>query len=168
VPDEILKAVKQNGGVVMVNFYSGFIVPESGRKMRALIQEMRTKYPDRAQRTKALEEWYKTEGGKLSRGTYRDVADHIEHIIKIAGIDHVGIGSDFDGITMWPVGLDDVASYPRLTDELLKRGYSESDVHKILGANALRALREAENVARRLRSSVAPEVDEIKPERRER
>jgi membrane dipeptidase len=168
VPDDILQAVKQNGGVVMVNFYSGFIVPESGRKMRALLQEMRAKYPDRAQRMKALEEWYKTEGGRLSRGTYQDVVNHIDHIAKVAGIDHVGIGSDFDGITMWPVGLDDVASYPRLTEELLKRGYSEGDVHKILGANALRAFREAENVARRLRASTKPEVDEIKAERRER
>ncbi|MGO9468122.1 MAG: dipeptidase [Isosphaeraceae bacterium] len=168
VPDDILKAVKQNGGVVMVNFYSGFIVPESGRKMRALLQEMRAKYPNRAERMKALDEWYMTEGGKLSRGSYRDVVDHIDHIVKIAGIDHVGIGSDFDGITMSPVGLEDVACYPRLTDELLKRGYSESDVHKILGANALRAFREAENVARRLRASTSPEVDEIKPERRER
>ncbi len=168
VPDDILKAVKQNGGVVMVNFYSGFIVPESGRKMRAILQELRAKYPDRKERMKALEDWYKTEGGKLSRGTYRDVADHIDHIVKIAGIDHVGIGSDFDGITMWPVGLEDVASYPRLTDELLRRGYSESDVHKILGANALRAFREAENVAQRLRASTLPEVDEIKAERRER
>jgi membrane dipeptidase len=168
VPDDILKAVKQNGGVVMVNFYSGFIVPESGRKMRALMQEMRAKYPDRKERMKALEEWYKTEGGKLSRGSYRDVVNHIEHIVKVAGIDHVGIGSDFDGITMSPVGLEDVASYPRLTDELLRRGYSESDIHKILGANALRAFREAENVAKRLRASTQPEVDEIKAERRER
>jgi membrane dipeptidase len=168
VPDDILKAVKQNGGVIMVNFYSGFIVPESGRKMRAMLQEIKAKYPDRAQRTKALEEWYKTEGAKQSRGTYRDVADHIDHIVKTAGIDHVGIGSDFDGITMWPVGLEDVASYPRLTDELLRRGYSEGDVHKILGANALRALRDAENVARRLQASTPPEVDEIKPERHDR
>ncbi len=140
VPDDILKAVKQNGGVIMVNFYSGFIVPESGRKMRALMQELRAKYTDRAERMKALEEWYRTEGGKLSRGTYRNVADHIDHIVKIAGIEHVGIGSDFDGITMSPLGLEDVSCYPRLTEELLQRGYSESDVHKILGANALRAL----------------------------
>jgi membrane dipeptidase len=168
VPDDILKAVKQNGGVVMVNFYSGFIVPESGRKMRALMQEMRAKYPDRKERMKALEAWYDTEGGKLSRGSYRDVADHIDHIVKTAGIDHVGIGSDFDGITMSPVGLENVSCYPRLTDELLRRGYSESDIHKILGTNALRAFREAENVAKRLRASTQPEVDEIKVERRER
>jgi membrane dipeptidase len=166
VPDDVLKAVKPNGGVVMVNFYSGFIVPESGRKMRALLQEMRAKYPDQKARAQAMEVWFKSEGSKLSRGTYRDVADHIDHIVKIAGIDHVGIGSDFDGISMWPVGLDDVSSYPRLTDELLRRGYSEADVHKILGGNALRAFRQAGEVATRLRATVPPEVDDIKPEKR--
>src|SRR5262249_23286222 len=157
---------KPNDGVVMVNFYSGFIVPESGRKMRALLQEMRAKYPDQKARAQAMEVWFKSEGSKLSRGTYRDVADHIDHIVKIAGIDHVGIGSDFDGISMWPVGLDDVSSYPRLTDELLRRGYSEADVHKILGGNVLRAFRQAGEVARRLRATVPPEVDDIKSEKR--
>jgi membrane dipeptidase len=166
VPDDILKAVKQNGGVVMVNFYSGFIVPESGKKMRAVVQELRTKYPDRTARAKALDDWYKSEGSKLARGTYRDVVDHIDHIVKVAGIDHVGIGSDFDGITMWPVGLEDVSSYPRLTEELLSRGYSEGDIHKILGSNILRAFRQAEQVAKRLRATTTPEVDEIKPEKR--
>ena len=139
----------------MVNFYSGFIVPESGKKMRAVLEEMRAKYPDRASARRRMEEWYQTEGCKLSRGTYRDVADHIDHIVKVAGIDHVGIGSDFDGITMWPVGLDDVSSYPRLTDELLRRGYSETDVHKILGGNVLRAFRQAGEVAKRLRATDA-------------
>ena len=168
VPDEILKLVKQNGGVVMVNFYSGFIVPESGKKMRAKIEELRAKYPDRAERTKALEAWYMSDAAKFSRGSYRDVVNHIDHIVKTAGIDHVGIGSDFDGITMWPVGLEDVASYPRLTDELLRRGYSEADVHKILGGNAVRAFRQAGEVAKKLRATRPPEVDEIKPERRGR
>jgi membrane dipeptidase len=168
VPDEILKGVKQNGGVVMVNFYSGFVVPESGRKLRQVTAEMRARYPDRVARTKAMEEWFKSEGAKLARGTYRDVADHIDHIVKVAGIDHVGIGSDFDGITMWPVGLDDVSSYPRLTDELLHRGYSEADVHKILGANVLRVFRQAGEVAKRLRATTPPEVDAIKPEMRGR
>jgi membrane dipeptidase len=168
VPDDILKALKQNGGVVMVNFYSGFIVPESGKKMRAVLEEMRARYPDRESRMKALEAWYLSEGGKMSRGTYRDVADHIDHIVKVAGIDHVGIGSDFDGITMSPLGLEDVSSYPRLTEELLHRGYSEADVHKVLGANVLRAFRQAGEVARRLQGSTSPEVDEIKPERRGR
>jgi len=166
VPDEILKLVTQNGGVIMVNFYSGFIVPESGKKMRAIIEELRAKYPDREERRKAMEAWFTSEGAKLSRGSYRNVADHIDHIKNVAGIDHVGIGSDFDGITMWPVGLDDVSSYPRLTDELLRRGYSETDIHKILGANVVRAFRQAGEVAAQLRATEPPEVDEIKPERR--
>jgi membrane dipeptidase len=93
------------------------------------------------------------------------VADHIDHIVKVAGIDHVGIGSDFDGITAWPVGLEDVSDYPRLTEELLKRGYSETDVHKILGGNALRALRKAGEVAEQLRKTEKPEVDQPKPEK---
>jgi membrane dipeptidase len=150
----------------MVNFYSGFIVPDSGRKVRAVMQELRAKYPDREARAKALEDWFKTEGSKLPRGTYRDVADHIDHIVKVAGIDHAGIGSDFDGISMWPVGLEDVSTYPRLTDELLRRGYSEADIHKILGGNVLRAFRQAGEVAQRLRATAPPEVDDIKPEKR--
>ncbi|MGP0062317.1 MAG: dipeptidase [Isosphaeraceae bacterium] len=166
VPDDILREVKKNGGVIMVNFYSGFIVPEAGKKMRAVLQEMRTKYPDRAERTKAMEAWMKSDEAKFARGTYRDVVDHIDHIVKVAGIDHVGIGSDFDGISQWPVGLDDVSSYPRLTDEMLRRGYSETDVHKILGGNVLRAFRQAGQVAKRLRATTPPEVDDIKPERR--
>ncbi len=166
IPDEILTELKKNGGVVMVNFYSGFVVPESGRKMGALRAEMLAKYPDRTARAKAMDEWFKSEGSKLARGTYRDVADHIDHLVKIAGVDHVGIGSDFDGITMWPVGLDDVSSYPRLTEELLRRGYSETDIHKILGGNVLRAFRQAGDVAKRLRTTTSPEVDEIKPPKR--
>jgi membrane dipeptidase len=165
VPDEILKEVTKNGGVIMVNFFSGFVVPESGRRLRDLRAELLVRYPDRIARAKAMVEWFKSEGSKLARGTYRDVADHIDHLVKVAGVDHVGIGSDFDGITMWPVGLDDVSSYPRLTEELLGRGYSESDIHKILGGNILRALRQAGEVAKRLRATSPPEVDAIKPEK---
>jgi membrane dipeptidase len=166
VPDDILKLVKQNGGVVMVNFYSGFIVPETGRTMRRVMEELRARYPDRTARAKAMEDWFNSEGPKMARGTYRDVADHIDHIVKVAGIDHCGIGSDFDGITAWPAGLEDVSSYPRLTDELLRRGYGEADVHKILGGNVLRAFRQAGEVAKRLQATTAPEIDEIKPEKR--
>ena len=166
MPDDILRAVKQNGGVIMVNFYSGFIVPEAGRKMRAVLQEMRAKYPDRAERAKAMDAWRKSDEARFARGTYRDVADHIDHIVKVAGVDHVGIGSDFDGISQSPVGLEDVSCYPRLTDELLRRGYSEADVHKILGGNVLRAFRQAGQVAKRLRATTRPEVEDIKPEPR--
>ena len=141
VPDDILKEVKKNGGVVMVNFYSGFVVPESGKKMRQVRDEMRRQVS--RSRPRAPRPWTSGSSPKdpsWRRGTYRDVADHIDHLVKVAGIDHVGIGSDFDGITMWPVGLDDVSSYPRLTEELLRRGYTEADIHKILGGNVLTSL----------------------------
>jgi len=166
VPDDILALVKQKGGVIMVNFYSGFIVADAARKAKAIAEQFRTEYPDPAARKQAMETWYRTEGAKLPRGTIKDVANHIDHIVKIAGIDYVGIGSDFDGITRWPEGLEDVSSYPRLTEELLRRGYPESDVHKILGGNILRAFREAGNVARRLRQSTPPEVDDFRPEKK--
>jgi membrane dipeptidase len=165
VPDNILALVKQNGGVIMVNFFSGFIVSEAARKAKATLEQLQRDYPNPQARSQAMETWYRTEGAKLPRGTIKDVADHIDHIAKIAGIDHVGIGSDFDGITRWPEGLEDVSSYPRLTDELLRRGYSEPDVHKILGGNILRVFREAGDVARRLRQSTPPEVDAFKPEK---
>jgi len=162
VPDNILKRVTANGGVIMVNFYSGFIVAEVATKTRAMLEDLKTRYPDPAERRKAMSAWYRTEGRKLPRGTIKDVADHIDHIVKVAGIDHVGIGSDFDGINRWPVGLDDVSSYPRLTDELLRRNYSDEDIHKLLGRNVLRAFRQAELVARKLQAETTPEVDDFK------
>lgn len=165
VPDDILVKLKQNGGVVMVNFYSGFIVAGSARAVRTITEEYRRKYHDPAARKQAMEEWFRTEGVKLARGTIHDVADHIDHLVKLAGIDHVGIGSDFDGIPRWPVGLEDVSCYPRLTAELLRRGYSATDVHKILGGNILRVFRKAGDVARELQASTPPEVDDFKPEK---
>ena len=89
----------------------GFIVPEAAQAVQAIDGSCGRSTPTRRPRPRPWTAWYK-EGAKLPRGTYRDVADHIDHIVKVAGIDHVGIGSDFDGITRWPVGLDDVSSYP--------------------------------------------------------
>jgi membrane dipeptidase len=163
VPDDILGLVAKNGGVVMVNFYSGFIVPEAARAITEARRELRAKYPKADDYSKAFEAWFKTY--KVPRGTVADVADHIDHIRKVAGIDHIGIGSDFDGITAWPVGLEDVSYYPVLTEELLKRGYSEGDVHKVLGGNVLRAFRKAGQVADELRKTTPPEVDQPKPEK---
>jgi membrane dipeptidase len=162
VPDEILKGVAQNHGVVMVNFYSGFIVAEGAKQVAEIRKELHAKYPEPAEFDRAFEAYLKEH--PVPRGTIADVVNHIDHIVKVAGIDHVGIGSDFDGITTWPEGLDDVSSYPRLTEELLKRGYSDGDIHKILGGNTLRALREAGLVAARLRKSALPEVDQPPPE----
>jgi membrane dipeptidase len=161
VPDDILKRIKPNGGVVMVNFYTDFVVPGDAKKRREAYRDLKTKIADPAAREAEAKKLL-AEDPKASRapqGTVEDVADHIDHIVKIAGIDHVGIGSDFDGITSSPVGLADVSDYPRLTDELLRRGYSEADIHKVLGRNVLRALRDAENVAKELRATTKPEVD---------
>ena len=149
VPDEILRRVAQNRGVVMVNFASGFIVAEAARKSLDFFQvrrELEAKYSDPAELDKALEEWRKAQD--MPRGTVRDVVDHVEHIARVAGVDHVGLGSDFDGIRVLPEQLDDVSCYPYITQELLDRGWSERDIRKVLGENALRVLREAERVAR--------------------
>ena len=159
VADDVLKLVAKNRGVVMVNFFSGFVVAEYGRMYDQARKNFLAKFPDDDNAYwKAIDEWYETH--KPPRGTVADVVNHIDHIVKVAGIDHVGIGSDFDGIAVWPVGLDDVSCFPRITEELLRRGYSEADVHKILGGNVLRAFREAGSIAERLRKSTAPEVDQ--------
>ncbi len=162
VPDEILKEMPRNGGVIMVNFYPGFIVPEAGKQWQEL-RDLRAKNPDRAEYRKALADYRKEH--PVRKGTIKDVADHIDHIVKVAGIDHVGIGSDYDGIESVPVGLEDVSTYPRLTDELLRRGYSEADIHKILGGNVLRAFRKAGEVAAVLQKTTRPEIDPVKAER---
>jgi membrane dipeptidase len=84
-------------------------------------------------------------------GSVHDVVDHIEHIIRVAGVDHVGIGSDFDGVTQLPQQLEDVSCYPYITQELLNRGHSAADIHKVLGGNVLRVMRRAEEVAREMK-----------------
>lgn len=150
VPDDVLKSIKSNGGVVMINFYSGFITPEgaaSSKRMFAVLREARQKYPDdEKKRTEYYRAWRKE--NPLPRGTVHDVVDHVEHVIKTAGIDHVGLGSDFDGIGSTPAQLEDVASYPLITQALLDRGYKKEDIHKIMGQNALRVLRQAEKTSR--------------------
>jgi membrane dipeptidase len=163
VPDVILKELPKNGGVIMVNFFPGFIVPEAGQQWQER-RAIRTKFTDDAAYRKAIAEYNETHKSPR-KGTIKDVADHIDHIVKVAGIDHVGIGSDFDGITSVPIGLEDVSTYPRLTQELLDRGYNETDIHKILGGNILRAFRRSGEVAAELQKTTRPEIDIIKPEK---
>jgi len=150
VPDDVLKQVKTNGGVVMVNFYSGFITPEGARlgpvTMKAY-RDLKKQYPNAEEFKAAYATWKKEH--PMPQGSIHDVVDHIEHIIKIAGIDHVGIGSDYDGIGSAPRQLEDVSTYPYITQELLNRGHSREAIHKILGANVLRVMRAAEAVAER-------------------
>jgi membrane dipeptidase len=141
VPDNVLQMVAKNNGVVMVTFVPGFISqavadfdarPEAERK-----------------------------GMTPPTATLSQVADHIDHIRKVAGIDHVGLGGDFDGITQVVAGLEDVSKYPDLTAELLKRGYSDNDIKKILGLNILRVMRQAEKVAAGLQKTRQPSTATI-------
>lgn len=120
VPDDVLKMLPANGGVVMVNFFSKYVVPSEKLKLN-----------------------------EQQPGSIHDVVDHIEHIINVAGIDHVGIGSDFDGVPQLPTQLEDVSMYPLITQEMLNRGHSADAVRKLLGGNVLRALEQAEKVAGR-------------------
>jgi membrane dipeptidase len=149
VPDDVLPLVAKNGGVVMVNFYPGFVVPEAARKMKGMFQmvrELRAKYPKEEDFLLALRQWQREH--PIPTGSVHNVVDHIDHIIRVAGIDHVGLGSDFDGISAVPKQLEDVSCYPYITQELMNRGYRKEDIHKILGGNLLRVFRQAEQVAK--------------------
>lgn len=149
VPDDVLKLVAQNGGVIMVNFYSGFVTQEGARVLNNIFQvfrDLKAKYPRDEDFRIALQQWRKE--NPIPRGSIHHVVDHIEHIIKVAGIDHVGLGSDFDGIESTPVQLEDVGCFPLITQELLNRGHKKEAIHKVLGGNLLRAFRKAEEVAR--------------------
>ncbi|WP_397568857.1 dipeptidase [Schlesneria sp. T3-172] len=148
VPDDVLLLTRENGGVVMVNFFSGFVHPDSARKRANMFQvnrELREKYPNESEYKIARQRWDLE--NPIQRGSLHDVVDHIDHIVKLAGIDHVGIGSDYDGITLLPVQLDDVSTYPLITQEMLNRGYSASQVHQVMSGNILRVMRQAEVVA---------------------
>jgi membrane dipeptidase len=150
VPDEILRQLPRNGGVVMVNFYPAFIVPDSAvasRKLQAQLRELKAQFGSDLDGYKAAAARLEAQH-PIRRGSVQDVADHIDHLVKVAGVDHVGIGSDYDGIPLAPAQLEDVSTYPVLTQVLLDRGYSEADIHKILSGNILRVMSRAEQVAR--------------------
>jgi membrane dipeptidase len=158
VPDDVLELVAANGGVVMVNFATGFI-SEKARQydadQKAAEARWKRLYPEDPVRVKKeLEDW-KTSNPN-PRATLQQVADHIDHIRKIAGIDSIGIGSDFDGIPHTPIGLEDVSKFPQLLGELLRRGYSEEDVSKIAGLNVLRVMKKTEEVSATLRKQRGP------------
>jgi membrane dipeptidase len=165
VPDDVLKLTKRNGGVVMINFFSGYLLPtppgrEPGHVVRKRLQE---KYPDNEDaRRAAWRQWQKE--NPMPRGDVGTVADHIDHVVKVAGIDHVGLGSDYDGISVLPEGLEDVSRFPYLTAELVRRGYSEAAVKKVIGGNVLRVMREVELTARRLRAQRPPSTARSEPE----
>jgi len=168
VPDEVLRLVAKNGGVVMVNFAPPYIsearrrwdadrAAEHARNNSPPFGGLYIGQPERA--AAALAAW--EQAHPKPQATLAQVADHIEHIRQVAGVDHVGIGSDFDGIPETPVGLEGVDKFPALLEELARRGWSDADLARVAGGNLLRAMTGAEAVSARLRATRAPSTARI-------
>jgi membrane dipeptidase len=154
--DDMLRALAKNGGVVMINYHAGFLSEEfrvaSEKKSGNIVAKMAamskkcggneactTMEGERIDREAMM-------SGELPKVGWEKIIEHIDHAVKVAGADHVGLGSDFDGATM-PIGMEDASKLPKITDALLKKGYSEGDVQKILGGNILRVMEQVERVA---------------------
>ena len=158
VPDDVLRRVRQNDGVVMVTFVPGFSsekVRQHGAARDAEQARLKTLYtgqPDKV--TAMLAEWDASH--PAPRATIKDVCDHIDHIVQVAGPTHVGLGADLDGITSTPEGLESVADYPKVFAELIRRGYTDEQLEGIAGRNVLRVMRKAEAVAARLQKETQP------------
>ncbi|HEX9250227.1 MAG TPA: dipeptidase [Gemmatimonadaceae bacterium] len=152
VPDSILRRVTTNGGIVMVPFVTGFVSPAVllyDQSTRPVMKDLQAKYgKDTAGITREIKQWRATH--PEPRATLSQVADQIEYVRKVAGVDHVGIGSDFDGITEVVQGLEDVSTFPALFAELARRGWTDNDLRKLAGENLLRVFAQAEAVSRRI------------------
>ena len=162
VPDSILARLPKNGGVVMVTFVPAFVSPDVAA-WETRVQEqwkgVKESVSDTVRQRQLVEEWKATHPSP--RATLKQVADHIEHVRKVAGVDHVGIGSDFDGIDTTPEGLEDTSKFPELFAELIRRGWSDADLKKLAGQNLLRAFRGAEATAARLQKIRQPSTKTI-------
>ena len=165
VPDSILWRLSANGGIVMVTFVPAFVSPEAAvvdLQHMAREKELARTVADTAERRLALEAW--DAANPQPRATLSQVADQIDHVRQVAGDEHVGIGSDFDGIEHVPVGLEDVSRFPDLFAELVRRGWSDNDLGNLAGRNLLRVLHQTEAVAQRLQRDLAPStrtIDEL-------
>jgi membrane dipeptidase len=165
VPDDILKRLHENGGIVMVSFVGGFVDPEVAKVQQPAIEEYNRRsrtLSTEAERQHLFDEIF----GHLHPPvtTVARVADHIEYIRRVAGVDNIGIGSDFDGNDLWPEGLSDVSMYPNLFAELIRRGWSDHDLSLLAGENLLRVLAQAEAVARDLQATTQPSTSQLKPQ----
>jgi membrane dipeptidase len=162
VPDSILARLPRNGGVVMVTFVPAFVSPDAAvwdTEAQRERERLKSTVSDTAERRRLEDEWKAAH--PQPQATLAQVADHIEHVRKVAGVDHVGIGSDFDGIDTVPEGLEDVSMFPNLFAELIRRGWSDADLKKLAGGNILRVLRAAEATAARLQKSRPPPTKTI-------
>lgn len=162
VPDDVLRRLPRNGGLVMVTFVPSF-VSEDLRRWWVQRDSVRTEAEARGageEAVQAADEAFR-EANPRPQATIDDVADHIEHVRAVAGIEHVGIGADYDGISSTPVGLEDASTYPRLIAELLERGWTEDELAKLTSRNALRVLRQAEEVAATMAASQDPGIARI-------
>ena len=158
VPDEVLELVSENQGVVMVTFYPSYVserVRRYGLDAMAERQRLQTEFSEE-EASRRLNEWQ--QANPAPRPTLAQVADHIDHIHDVVGIDHIGIGADYDGMPPGPIGLEDVSKYPALFVELLKRGYSDDDIAKIAGGNILRVMQDVELVAKRIAKRRLPSM----------
>ena len=153
--DDMLRALAKNGGVVMINYHVGFLSEEfrvaSEKKngtvdaaMAAMSKKCGGNEACSTLESERIEHEAMTKG-ELPMVTWEKIIEHIDHAVKVAGADHVGLGSDFDGATM-PFGMEDASKLPKITDALLKKGYSEADIEKILGGNILRVMEQVEKV----------------------
>jgi membrane dipeptidase len=147
VKDDQIRAVAKNGGVICINFYSGFIsrvydkrADELGAKRRPFVDSLLKNGIDSMSVREHWRTYFRAELNKV-QPTISDVVDHIDHIVKLVGDKYVGIGSDFDGVGALPLGLEDVTTYPKITAELKRRGYSNKSIRRILGGNVMRVMK---------------------------
>jgi membrane dipeptidase len=170
--DAMLRAIGQYGGVVMVNFYSSFLSDAyrlAAKAQEPLIKqavadaEAKLKEEGKPIPSELAEDIGKSYTAKIPRPPFSVLIDHIDHIAKVAGIDHVGLGSDFDGIPSSPEGMDSAADLPKITQALMARGYSAEDMRKILGGNFLRVFAQVEAVSKQLQSETRPRITEKQP-----
>jgi membrane dipeptidase len=158
--DDMIRALAKNGGVMDINFYSGFLsqayadaYKKVEKQLDAQLAAARARYAGQGKRLPYLEEVKIQQSvlKDLPAPSYTAIADHIDHAVQVGGVDHVGLGSDFDGIDSAPIGMEDVSKLPDLVRELARRGYSEQDLKKILGGNLLRVMRQVERVSHETR-----------------
>ena len=159
--DDMMRALVKNGGVMDINFYPGFLSPEFAAAYKKVAPQIRAdesaaekQYAnDRKRLAEESRNIWARYASQFPTPSYTAIADHIDHAVQVAGIDHVGLGSDFDGIDSAPKGMEDVSKLPDLVRELARRGYSEEELKKILGGNLLRVMRQVERVGREMRSA---------------